>query len=107
MGRRISTILKALFPVAKADSQRVVTFANEDDFISFRHHMFSTVGKEVQLSEVGPRLEMQLYMIKLGTVDQTDAENEWVLRPYMKNGRASCRERVWQYGKSQVGAVSL
>ena len=79
--------MKALFPVAKVESQRVVTFANDDDFISFRHHMFAPAGKEVNLTEVGPRMEMQLYMIKLGTVDQTDAENEWVLRPYMNTAR--------------------
>jgi len=29
-------ILKYLFPVPKEDSRRVVTFANTDDYISFR-----------------------------------------------------------------------
>lgn len=37
-GRRVGTILKNLFPVPKADSRRVVSFLNRDDFISFRHH---------------------------------------------------------------------
>ncbi len=36
LGRRVQSILKYLFPVPKLDSQRVMTFANENDFISFR-----------------------------------------------------------------------
>lgn len=28
-----------------------------------------------------------LYQIKLGTVDQTEAENEWVLRPYQNTAK--------------------
>ncbi|KAG6902302.1 hypothetical protein C0995_001912 [Termitomyces sp. Mi166 len=36
LGQRVRDILKYLFPVPKEDSKRVMTFANEDDFISFR-----------------------------------------------------------------------
>lgn len=36
LGERVSGILKALFPVPKEDSKRVMTFANDADFISFR-----------------------------------------------------------------------
>lgn len=36
LGMRIRDVLKFLFPVPKEDSKRVMTFANEDDFISFR-----------------------------------------------------------------------
>ena len=36
LGERIRDVLKYLFPVPKDDSKRVMTFANEDDFISFR-----------------------------------------------------------------------
>jgi U3 small nucleolar ribonucleoprotein protein IMP4 len=36
----------------------VMTFANEEDFISFRHHVFvKNSHKDVQLAEVGPRFE--------------------------------------------------
>lgn len=37
LGQRVCTILKALFPVPKEDSKRVMTFCNENDFISFRY----------------------------------------------------------------------
>lgn len=33
---QVSNILKYLFPVPKEDSRRVMTFANQEDFISFR-----------------------------------------------------------------------
>lgn len=62
-------ILKHLFPVPKEDAHRVITFANENDFISFRHHTYKKEGhKNVELTEVGPRFELKLYQIKLGTV---------------------------------------
>ena len=83
LGKRVGNILKCLFPVPKADSKRVVTFANKKDFISFRHHMYGEPAHDkVMLHEVGPRFEMRLYQIRLGTLEQTDADNEYVLRPY-------------------------
>jgi U3 small nucleolar ribonucleoprotein protein IMP4 len=88
LGERVSTILKHLFPVPKEDSKRIMTFANQNDYISFRHHVYHKTGaKEVQLAEVGPRFEMRLFQIKLGTVDIAEAENEWVLRPYMRTAK--------------------
>jgi U3 small nucleolar ribonucleoprotein protein IMP4 len=36
LGERIRDVLKYLFPVPKEDSKRVMTFSNENDFISFR-----------------------------------------------------------------------
>ena len=37
--------------------------------------------------EAGPRFELKLYQLKLGTIEQTEVENEWVLRPYMNTAR--------------------
>ena len=72
----------------KHDSKRVVTFSNNDDFISFRHHMYAKSGMDkVTLSEVGPRFEMRLYQLRLGTLDQKDAELEYVLRPYQNTAK--------------------
>jgi len=81
LGERTQNVLKYLFPVPKDDSKRVITFANQTDYISFRHHVYQTVGKEVILKEIGPRFEMKIFQIKLGTVDVEQADNEWVLRP--------------------------
>lgn len=83
LGKRVGNILKCLFPVPRPDSKRVVTFSNDNDFISFRHHMYSKPSHEaVTLHEVGPRFELRLYQIRLGTMEQTTADNEYVLRPY-------------------------
>ncbi|RSH87913.1 snoRNA-binding rRNA-processing protein imp4 [Apiotrichum porosum] len=88
LGERVASILKALFPVPKEDAKRVMTFANERDFISFRHHVFAkTSHKDVQLAEVGPRFEAKPYEIRQGTVDQTEADVEWLLRPYMQTSK--------------------
>lgn len=86
LGKRVMNILKYLFPVPKEDSRRIMTFANQDDYISFRHHTYKKGegGKNVELNEVGPRFEMKLYLIRLGTLDQGNtADVEWALRPYM------------------------
>uniref|UniRef100_A0A1I7WJ43 Brix domain-containing protein n=1 Tax=Heterorhabditis bacteriophora TaxID=37862 RepID=A0A1I7WJ43_HETBA len=60
LGNRIASILKYLFPVPKQSSKRIMTFANNDDFISFRHHTYTlTNGGEIELKEVGPRFELR------------------------------------------------
>jgi U3 small nucleolar ribonucleoprotein protein IMP4 len=83
LGKRVGNILKCLFPVPRPDSKRVITFSNDSDYISFRHHMYSKPTHDsVALHEVGPRFEMRLYQIRLGTLEQKEAENEYVLRPY-------------------------
>lgn len=84
LGQRVISILKYLFPVPKPDSKRVITFANHDDYISFRHHTYKKVDRQIELNEVGPRFQLKLYQIKLGTLDTIDsADTEWALRPYM------------------------
>ncbi|XP_072973805.1 uncharacterized protein [Typha angustifolia] len=89
LGQRTANILKHLFPVPKPDSKRIITFANRSDYISFRHHVYEKHGgpKSIELKEVGPRFELRLYQVKLGTVDQNEAQNEWVIRPYMNTSK--------------------
>ncbi|CAL4950645.1 unnamed protein product [Urochloa decumbens] len=89
IGERTATILKHLFPVPKPDSKRIITFANRDDYISFRHHVYEKPGgpKSIDLKEVGPRFELRLYQIKLGTVEQNEAQSEFVLRPYINTAK--------------------
>lgn len=106
LGERVQCILKNLFPPPKPDSTRVLTFSNEGDFVSFRHHTFKNarsggggggVGDAsaaspaahaaVTLSEVGPRWEMRPFIIRLGTLDQDTAEVEWQLRAFTNTAR--------------------
>ncbi|BBN01113.1 U3 small nucleolar ribonucleoprotein protein IMP4 [Marchantia polymorpha subsp. ruderalis] len=89
LGQRTANILKYLFPEPKADTKRIITMANSADYISFRHHVYEKPAgvKSIELKEVGPRFELRLYQIKLGTMDQAEAQNEWVIRPYMNSSR--------------------
>jgi U3 small nucleolar ribonucleoprotein protein IMP4 len=88
LGNRTMNILKYLFPVPKEESKRVISFTNQDDYVSFRHHTYKKTDGKVELSEVGPRFEMKLYEIKLGTLDIEKAcDTEWVLRPYMNTAK--------------------
>ena len=90
LGKRVMNILKYLFPVPKPDTKRIMSFINQDDYISFRHHTYAketgqgNPNNHIKLNEVGPRFELKLYQIKLGTLDIEDTcETEWVLRSYM------------------------
>ncbi len=87
LGNRVTHVLKHLFPVCKKDAQRIMTFSNQGDFISFRHHVYYKVNNDIQLAEVGPRFEMRLFEIKLGTIDLTEADIEWKLKPYMRTAK--------------------
>lgn len=101
LGKRTMDILKYLFPVPKEDSKRVITFANHDDYVCFRHHTYRKVnGKDIEMTEVGPRFQLKLYEIKLGTLDSIGAsDTEWALRPYMNTShkrRFLSEEDGWQ-----------
>lgn len=100
LGTRVTNILKYLFPVPKDESKRVITFANHDDYISFRHHTYKRNKQELLLSEVGPRFQLRLYEIKLGTLEhEAAADTEWALRPYMNTAakrRFLSDEDGWQ-----------
>lgn len=88
LGARTKTILQHLFPVPKGESKRVISFANRNDFVSFRHHNYTKKGhKDVSLAEVGPRFEMRLFQVKLGTLEMSEAQNEYVYRPFMSNSK--------------------
>ena len=88
LGKRISNVLKYLFPVPKPDATRVLTFDNNSDYISFRHHTFTKKGENVtSLTEVGPRFELQPFRVLLGTMDMADADTEWVLHPYTNTAK--------------------
>ncbi len=62
---------------------------NQADYISFRHHTYEMPrgAKSVVLTECGPRFELKIYQIRLGTLDQQHAENEWVLRAYTRSAK--------------------
>lgn len=97
LGERFRTLLTYLFPVPKEDSKRVMTFSNDSDFIAFRHHTYDKSAdakpgaplakKDVVLTEIGPRFDLHPYMLRLGTVDQEEAETEWALRSFINTAR--------------------
>lgn len=85
LGKRVVKILQHLFPPGvKKDSSRVITFVNNDDYISVRHHVYVKTKDSVELSEIGPRFEMRLYEIRLGLPDNKDADVEWQMRRFIR-----------------------
>ena len=85
LGRRVVRILTALFPVPRPTSPRIITLANRDDYVIFRHHVYQkhpTDPRDVVLEEIGPRFELRVYEIRLGTMDERHAEPEWKLALY-------------------------
>ncbi|CCH45184.1 Ribosome production factor 1 [Wickerhamomyces ciferrii] len=85
LGERVVTILKHLFPPGvKKDSPRVITFKNDGDFISVRQHLYVKTKTGVEISEIGPRFEMRLFELRLGTLENKDADIEWKLRRFVR-----------------------
>lgn len=85
LGKRVQTILTHLFPPGpRPDSPRVITFANNHDYISVRQHLYVRTRDGVELAEVGPRFEMRLFNLTLGTLDQKDADTEWKFRGFVR-----------------------
>lgn len=87
VGERVKEILRNIFPVPKLDSTRVLSFMNNDDYVSFRHHKYKKNKNDTDLEEIGPRFDLRPYQILLGTLDMPDSSKEWVLRPYMNTAR--------------------
>lgn len=85
MGIRVKKILQALFPVPKPESRRVISFINNNDWISVRQHTFKRTGGKIELTELGPRMEMRIYRIILGTVEMNDADTEFALRSFIRS----------------------
>lgn len=87
LGKRVEQIIKHLFPPGvKKDSTRVITFVNNNDFISVRHHVYVKTKDSVEISEIGPRFEMRLFELRLGTIDNKDSDIEWQLRRFIRTG---------------------
>ncbi|CAI4050073.1 hypothetical protein SKDZ_14G2470 [Saccharomyces kudriavzevii ZP591] len=85
LGKRVECILKHLFNAGpKKDSERVITFANKGDFISVRQHVYVRTRDGVEVAEVGPRFEMRLFELRLGTLENKDADVEWQLRRFIR-----------------------
>jgi U3 small nucleolar ribonucleoprotein protein IMP4 len=88
LGARVVQVLKHLFPprspAVKDEGSRVISFINNDDYISVRHHVYVRTKDGVELSEVGPRFEMRLYEVKLGLLDNKNADIEWQLRRFIR-----------------------
>jgi U3 small nucleolar ribonucleoprotein protein IMP4 len=85
LGLRATKILQALFPVPKPETRRVISFVNTNDWISFRQHTFKKVAGKIELVEVGPRMELRLFKITLGTVEMADADVEFALRSFIRS----------------------
>nr|XP_015200935.1 PREDICTED: U3 small nucleolar ribonucleoprotein protein IMP4 [Lepisosteus oculatus] len=83
LGKRVSDILKYLFPVPKDESRRVVTFSNQEDYISFRHHTYKKTDHRNGRQNNPAAMFVPVYMIKLGTLEnESTADVEWRLHPY-------------------------
>jgi len=85
LGKRIMTIIQALFPVPKPETRRLISFVNRNDWISMRQHSFTRSKGEIQFAEIGPRMELKVFRIIRGTVEMQSAESEFALRSFIRS----------------------
>lgn len=86
---RIKCILQHLFPLAKATGKRTIAFINQYEQISFRHHVYRSTNSldTLQLTEIGPRLDLKLYQIRLGIIGPLKGDLEWVIKSTRRNAQ--------------------
>lgn len=65
IGQRVAKILQSLYPIPKEENKRVISFVNNNDFISIRHHTYAKKKNEVSLNEVGPRFDLLPYEVSI------------------------------------------
>lgn len=89
VGSRTKDILRNLFPVPKKDSKRVISLIAKEDQVLFRNHIYSSshAGATIDLQEIGPRFSLKIFQIRQGTLDNDDADIEWIFRPYINTAR--------------------
>jgi U3 small nucleolar ribonucleoprotein protein IMP4 len=85
IGLKIKKLFSLFFP--KCDNaKRILTLANRDDRIAFRHYLISK-GKKTEINlDFG--CDLQLFEIRKGTFEQ-DGDLEWVYRPHLKSGKSN------------------
>lgn len=88
LGIRVKRILQALFPIPNPETRRIISFINRNDWISVRQHTFTRTGGEIQLAEIGPRMEMRPFRIIQGTVEMADSDVEFALRSFIRTKAA-------------------
>ena len=88
LGNRVKKILQALFPVPKPETRRLVSFVNKNDWISMRQHTFRRTGGKIELTEIGPRMEMRIFRIMQGTLEMSEADTEFALRSFIRSKAA-------------------
>lgn len=85
VGLKIKRQFSLFFPRCE-NAKRVLTLANRDERIAFRHYLISK-GKKTELNlDFG--CDLQLFEIRKGTFEQ-DGDIEWVYRPYLKSGKSN------------------
>lgn len=57
--------------------------------------------KSLELTELGPRFELHPYKIRLGTLADEHAEDEWVMRSYTRSAKK--RQRLAQEEEVAAG----
>jgi U3 small nucleolar ribonucleoprotein protein IMP4 len=93
LGIRVKKVLQALFPVPKPETRRIISFVNKNDWISVRQNTFKRVQGKIELTEIGPRMEMRLFRIVLGTVEMGEADVEFALRSFIRSRAPLLRDR--------------
>lgn len=85
IGKKIKHQFSLFFPRCEG-AKRILTLANKDERIAFRHYLIGK-GKKTELGlDFG--CDLQLFEVRKGTFDQ-DGDLEWVYRPYLKSGKSN------------------
>ncbi|XP_062118246.1 U3 small nucleolar ribonucleoprotein protein imp4-like [Humulus lupulus] len=97
VGERATNILKHLFPPPKPETKCIITFANQSDYISFRHHIYEKQAgpKSVKLKEIGPRFELRLFQWCRSKIKLAEKLNKWYQSFGQEDSGKILDSRLW------------
>lgn len=88
LGLRISSVLGSLFPPAKLNSKRVVTFTGFKGIIIFGHYWNEKTGYKEEnnvLKKISPSFDLKPFKITLDIISKKNKKIEWVLTPFLES----------------------
>jgi U3 small nucleolar ribonucleoprotein protein IMP4 len=85
LGKRLSSIIRNLFPTPYTNSKNVVIFSGKDNVVTCKNYWFERKGNlksDILIHQFSPSFDMFPFKISLGILFEKKTEVEWSTNPF-------------------------